>query len=322
MADSAQTLINYSDGSGPAVVSQRIGRGQVITLTTPIPEPQQLDRPLWSELSVGADTWPSYFLLLGCVRTLSGADQARVNYAVGESISLTNDPLRWPSRYELFLPNEQTRGLEAIEGEILLGQFEQPGIYRLRGQRSGPVTRAVSVNVTAADTSLEEGLCKISSTGIGASTYRLARDRDEIESSVGQSRYGRELYPMLMVFVDRLVLGRTSDVKPLLQTQVEIRCNLTWYYAQNTSLRSTVLQTLKRLSLARCSMEAVSVEPVFGWYAMVPLAIIMLASLWLTLSNTSISFGGRLALMTLEATRSIGIAAGIAPARFGLDIRA
>ncbi len=93
LADSAQTLINYSDGSGPAVLSQRMGRGQVITLTTPIPEPQQLDRPLWSELSVGADTWPSFFLLLGCVRTLSGADQARVNYAVGESISLTNDPL-------------------------------------------------------------------------------------------------------------------------------------------------------------------------------------------------------------------------------------
>ena len=76
LSDSAQTLIDYNDGSGPAVIAQTIGRGQVITITTPIPEPAQASRPLWNELSVGEDTWPSFGLLLGCVRTLSGADQA------------------------------------------------------------------------------------------------------------------------------------------------------------------------------------------------------------------------------------------------------
>ncbi len=60
-------------------------------------------------------------------------------------------------------------------------------------------------------------------------------------------------------------------------------------------------------------MEAVSVEPVFGWYAMVPLAIIMLASLWLTLSNTSISFGGRLALMTLRLLAALVLLGWLRP---------
>ncbi len=43
-----------------------------------------------------------------------------------------------------------------------------------------------------------------------------------------------------------------------------------------------------------------SVEPVFGWYALLPLAVLMLASLWLTLTSTGISLGGRWALASLR----------------------
>lgn len=210
LSESAQTLINYSDGSGPAVVAQSVGRGQVITITTPIPEPSQSARPLWNELSVGEDTWPSFGLLLGCVRTLSGADQAKVNYSVGELVSLTNDPLHWPSRYELFLPNGQSRGVEALEGRINLGQFEQPGIYRLRGQRTSPVARSISINAPAADTVLERLTPEQLNQRLGTDTYRLARSRDEIESSVGQARFGRELFPLLMVFVAGLFLAEQA----------------------------------------------------------------------------------------------------------------
>ncbi len=47
-------------------------------------------------------------------------------------------------------------------------------------------------------------------------------------------------------------------------------------------------------------MESFSVEPVFGWFAVIPLAIVLLASLWLTLSNTSVSRGGRWTLVLLR----------------------
>ncbi len=210
LSDSAQTLIDYSDGSGPAVTAQSVGRGQVITITTPIPDPAQSSRPLWNELSVGEDVWPPYALLLGCVQTLSGADQAKVNYSVGELVSLTNDPLHWPSRYELFLPNGQSRGVEALEGRINLGQFEQSGIYRMRGQRTSSVSRSVSINAPAADTLLERLTPEQLNERLGAGTYRLARNRDEIESSVGQARFGRELFPLLMVFVAGLFLAEQA----------------------------------------------------------------------------------------------------------------
>ncbi len=210
VSDSAQVLIKYSDDSGPALLSQSVGRGQVITLTTPIPEPSQASRALWNELSVGEDTWPSFFLILGCVRTLSGADQARTNYAVGESVSLTNDPLNWPSRYQLFLPNAQSRGVEAIDGRVSLGQFDQPGIYRLRGQRTQPITRSVSINAPASDTVLERLTPEQLEERLGEGTFHIARSRDEIESSVGQARFGRELYPLMMLFVAGLFLAEQA----------------------------------------------------------------------------------------------------------------
>lgn len=50
----------------------------------------------------------------------------------------------------------------------------------------------------------------------------------------------------------------------------------------------------------RTPLAQISMEPVFGWYAVIPLAIIMLASLWLTLTAHGISSRGRLVLMLLR----------------------
>ncbi|MEZ6080299.1 MAG: hypothetical protein R3C56_32900 [Pirellulaceae bacterium] len=43
-----------------------------------------------------------------------------------------------------------------------------------------------------------------------------------------------------------------------------------------------------------------SVEPMFGWLAVVPLALVMLASLWLTLSSTGLSLRARWLLVLLR----------------------
>jgi hypothetical protein len=47
-------------------------------------------------------------------------------------------------------------------------------------------------------------------------------------------------------------------------------------------------------------LERISLEPVFGWYAIIPIALIMLASLWLTLSSPGISRSRRVSLMLLR----------------------
>ena len=57
-------------------------------------------------------------------------------------------------------------------------------------------------------------------------------------------------------------------------------------------------------------MESLSVEPVFGWFAAIPLAIVMLLSLWLTLTNTAISQSGRWTLVLLRLAAALVLLLG------------
>lgn len=210
LAEDAQILMKLTNHASPALAAQNRGRGQIITLSTPIPEVESRDRELWNELWIGEDPWPAYALLYGALRTLSGADQAAMNYQVDDLVSLPNDSLSWPSRYVLYEPNIQSRAVDARDGNLNLGRFEQAGIYRLRGQSAQPVARGFSVNVPAADTQLQRLTSEQLDEQLGAGNYRLARERSEVESSVGQARFGRELYPLLMVFVAGLFLAEQA----------------------------------------------------------------------------------------------------------------
>lgn len=208
--DSAMTLVSLSDNSGPIVLSHSLGSGQVLTFCTPIPQLESSTSELWNELSIGDDPWTAFALLHGAIRTLSGAGRDGMNFQVGSPVSLTNDPQTWPSRYELFLPNAQTRRVSAREGLLSIGDFQQAGVYRLRGVRGDPVSRGFSINAPAADTTLDRVEREQLDEQLGANNYSIAQDRNEVQSSVGQARFGRELYPLLMVFVAGLFLAEQA----------------------------------------------------------------------------------------------------------------
>src|SRR5690606_31633299 len=128
---------------------------------------------------------PSFAILLGSFRSLSGANRENLNYEVGQSVSLPNDPLQWPSRYDLMTPDAHLQRPTAADGVLNLGAFEKAGIYRLRGQRNETLVRAFSVNVAARDTTLERMLPADLDGRLGNDNYRVARQRSEVESSVG-----------------------------------------------------------------------------------------------------------------------------------------
>src|SRR5690606_38976989 len=98
---------------------------------------------------------PAYALLLGSFRALAGAYREQMNYEVGAQVALSNDPLAWPSRYDLYTPQGQLRRVAATEGHFALGEFDSAGTYRLRGQHGGPIARAFSVNIPEAHTRLQ-----------------------------------------------------------------------------------------------------------------------------------------------------------------------
>ncbi len=209
LANDCLTLMRLSDGSAPLLTSQSRGRGEVLTFTTPIPEFDSRQRELWN-LLWGSDPLPAFAILLGSFRSLSGTNQEKLNYQVGQPVTLGNDPLEWPSRYDLITPDAKLRRASADNGMLSLSDFDQGGIYRLRGQRNEAVVRAFSVNVASSDTILQHTDRAGLDEQLGSDNYRLARDRSEVESSVGQARFGRELYPMLMLLVAGLFLAEQA----------------------------------------------------------------------------------------------------------------
>jgi hypothetical protein len=210
LADNVQVLMSSSDRGLPLVTLQPRGGGQIMVVATPLPAGDVVGQVPWNELTMGADPWPAFGLILGAVRVLSGQTQARFNFLAGETVSLANDASRHPDLYELFTPAGQSRRVQASDGMLLLGTLEQAGTYRLRGLQGGLATRGVSVNTPAASTRLERLAPEQLDALLGAGNYRVARSRDEVESSVGQARYGRELFPMLMVVVACLFLAEQA----------------------------------------------------------------------------------------------------------------
>lgn len=206
----AQVLMTTSDRALPALILEPRGEGQILTLTTPLPPKNQSGEVPWNTLTAGTYPWPAFGLLLGAARLLSGQTQSRYNYAVGETVSLSNDPKVYSTHYELFAPNGQTRRVQAANGMLLLGTLDQAGTYRLRGLQGSVAGRGVSVNTPASDTVLERLEPKDLDGLLGAGNYRLAREHEDIESSVGQARYGRELFPLLMVCVAGIFLAEQA----------------------------------------------------------------------------------------------------------------
>ncbi len=205
---SVQVLMTTSDRSRPALILERRGEGQIMTFVSPLPS--QVGKNSWNDLFSGSDPWPAFGLLVGAARLLSGQMQNRTNFAAGESVVLNNDPKQYPTNYILFAPNGDRRNVQADAGNLLLGSLQQAGTYRLRGLQGSQVVRGVSVNTPVADTQLDRVLASDLDVLLGQGNYRVARNQSEVESSVGQARYGRELFPLLMACVALLFLGEQA----------------------------------------------------------------------------------------------------------------
>lgn len=203
-----QTLVRYSLSGLPAVVEQNRGRGRIITWTTIVPESLSVtDRSPWNELTSSTEWWPTYGLMLGSIRYLAGSVDEKSNYAVGQSAVLSNPSERFPEQYRLFTPRGDTSKLDVRSGNVLIPNLQLPGVYRLRGVTDRPVVRGVSVNSPANVSDLQRMEKSDLEVILGAENCRIARDLSDVEKSVGEARYGRELFPFVMLLVCALLFG-------------------------------------------------------------------------------------------------------------------
>lgn len=203
-----QILVRYSLSGLPAIIEQGRGRGRIVTWTTMVPEPSRVEqRNPWNELTSSAEWWPTYGLILGTIRYLAGSVDEKCNYNVGQAAVLNNPSDRFPEQYRLFTPRGDTSKVDVRSGSVLIPNLQLPGVYRLRGVLDRPVVRGVSVNSSANVTDLRRISKSELEAVLGKENCRIARDISEVEQSVGEARYGRELFPFALLLVCALLFG-------------------------------------------------------------------------------------------------------------------
>jgi len=206
IAPPSRVVVRYSNNQ-PAIVETPLGRGRVLTMTTPVSDPAQLKgRQTWNELPTGNDAWPYVVLVNEMVRYLTDGGGTKLNYLAGETASLPNPRDKYPERYQLFTPLEQPQDVTAADGQLAVKFTELPGAYRLKGFLQRPVVRGFSVNLPESASQLARLTRDELDELLGAGRYHFARSQDEIVLGVGEARRGREFYPFLLPLV-ALILG-------------------------------------------------------------------------------------------------------------------
>ncbi len=206
LAADARTIIPYGNNK-PALVEHRVGRGRVLTMTTPVSDPPRpKGRAAWNRLATGEDAWPYLVLVNETMLHLVGSGQSRLNLQAGETAVLPNDEGRYPARYQLFTPLDQPQDLLARDGRLTVRFTDNPGAYRLRGQQAGPIVRGFAVNLADETSDLTRLAPGRLDELLGKGRYQLAKNKDEIDRAVGNDRVGSEFYPLLFTLV-ALVLG-------------------------------------------------------------------------------------------------------------------
>ena len=98
-------------------------------------------------------------------------------------------------------PLEQPQDVLAKDGQVTIRFTDNPGAYRLRGQRGGPVVRGFAVNLSADTSDLSRLPFSRLDELLGKGRYKLARGQSEIDRAVGADRIGSEFYPLLVTLL-------------------------------------------------------------------------------------------------------------------------
>jgi len=156
-------------------------------------------RPAWNRLPTGIDPWPFFMLVDVMFHYLVQQGESRLNYEVGQPVSLTVRDDSGSSRYQLFLPTGVWQDVTAVKNRITLQFADVPGTYRLRSGSGSD--HGFSMNLPTDATRLERIDAESLDRWFGQGGYQLARSREEVNRVLGEARIGHEMYPWLMVLL-------------------------------------------------------------------------------------------------------------------------
>lgn len=208
LASGVHVIAPYTDDA-PAILERPLGKGRVLTMTTPLSD--RPDRDAWNLLPVG-DAWPFLILVNEMASYLVGSTGQHLNYYAGQTAMLELDPEKEFQSYVLTVvdgpkPLEVRLTPDLKQHMLVVTSTDREGNYRVQaGGSTGGVDRGFSVNLSRTQTDLERIDQTQLKTVFGETPYRLARDSNQLEGNVTEGRVGRDLYPLVILLV-ALVLG-------------------------------------------------------------------------------------------------------------------
>lgn len=209
LASDAAIVIAYLNGE-PAMIERTIGRGRVITMTTPVSEATDLpagDR--WNKLATGFEPWPFVMLANETAFYLVGSNEGQLNFLTGDNAVIAAD-----ARYSTYLVSELPSLPEVRSSapalrlsrdpkqNTLALTADTPGNFRVAaGPQKNGFQRGFCVNLPAAVGPLTRITEAELREAFGDVSFRVARDRAAVEREVSADRDGFEWFPYLIVAV-------------------------------------------------------------------------------------------------------------------------
>ncbi|HJT30585.1 MAG TPA: BatA domain-containing protein [Pirellulales bacterium] len=209
LAKGAATIAMYRNGQ-PAIVERVVGKGRVVTMTTPIsggPDASEDNR--WNDLATGFENWPFLVLVDQMFAYLAGSTEGQLNYLAGETAVLRLPAEQQVTTYLLATPLGDTyrQSADPKERSIIVTATEKLGNYRVTaGGESGGLDRGFSVNLPASASDLQRIDDAQLKEVFGEVPFQLAHDREQIDRELSAGRVGRELFPLLIALV-AIVMG-------------------------------------------------------------------------------------------------------------------
>lgn len=219
LTQSANIDLRFSDRR-VAVVTQRRGRGSIVTMTTPLS-----DTPgdVWNLLPAGEAAWVFLVLTDGVGSFLTGGQEHEYNYTAGERVVVRPATEKLPNTVVVRLPSG-TRGQGtgrsgsseevrvAVNGDeraIAFDETERVGAYTVRGTIAANAVYQTAFSVNVAPWQLAT-LARIDKAGLdalwGTGAYHLAKTPAEVEAGIVRRRVGQEMFT-LVILMTMLLFG-------------------------------------------------------------------------------------------------------------------
>ena len=201
LAEGVGVIVPFSNRR-PALLEKPVGKGRVLTMTTPVSEPLDINyTDRWNLLPTGFEPWPFVMFANELALYLVGSIDGQLNYFTGQSavVRLDGGPLR--PTYQVRTPrgDELRVSPDGQQSTLTFTATEVPGNYTIQAGGMDDVRLGFSVNLPSEASRLE----RIDRTRLeelfGDVKVRVARSREEIDTSMNTTRVGEELFPLLIV---------------------------------------------------------------------------------------------------------------------------